>query len=89
MGERNEQPDPTTTTAGPLSDALAVARARMAARSVATWTGELIDLGGPNTLRYYRDLTQGTLDPERLQGTSGVDLGSRTAGPPPNGSHAR
>ncbi len=31
-------------------------------RAVRTWTGELIDLGGRNTLLYYRDLQQGTLD---------------------------
>ncbi|HYY18663.1 MAG TPA: DUF4011 domain-containing protein, partial [Streptosporangiaceae bacterium] len=31
-------------------------------RAVRTWTGELIDLGGRNTLLYYRDLRQGTLD---------------------------
>jgi very-short-patch-repair endonuclease len=31
-------------------------------RAVRTWTGELVDLGGRNTLLYYRDLKQGTLD---------------------------
>ncbi len=31
-------------------------------RAVRAWTGELIDLGGRNTLLYYRDLKQGTLD---------------------------
>jgi very-short-patch-repair endonuclease len=31
-------------------------------RAVKTWTGELVDLGGRNTLLYYRDLKQGTLD---------------------------
>jgi very-short-patch-repair endonuclease len=31
-------------------------------RAVRTWTDELIDLGGRNTLLYYRDLKQGTLD---------------------------
>ena len=30
--------------------------------AVAVWTGELVDLGGRNTLLYYRDLKQGTLD---------------------------
>src|ERR1019366_2291399 len=30
--------------------------------AVRTWTGELVDLGGRNTLLYYRDLRQGTLD---------------------------
>jgi len=31
-------------------------------RAVKTWTRELVDLGGRNTLLYYRDLKQGTLD---------------------------
>jgi very-short-patch-repair endonuclease len=31
-------------------------------RAVRTWTGELVDLSGRNTLLYYRDLKQGTLD---------------------------
>jgi hypothetical protein len=37
-------------------------RARVVQRAVNTWTGELVDLGGRNTLLYYRDLKQGTLD---------------------------
>ena len=37
-------------------------RLRLVGRAVQTWTGELIDLGGRNTLLYYRDLKQGTLD---------------------------
>ena len=37
-------------------------RLRLVGRAVRTWTGELIDLGGRNTLLYYRDLKQGTLD---------------------------
>lgn len=37
-------------------------RARRVQQAVKTWTGELIDLGGRNTLLYYRDLKQGTLD---------------------------
>ena len=37
-------------------------RRRLIDRAVRTWTGELIDLGGRNTLLYYRDLKQGTLD---------------------------
>jgi very-short-patch-repair endonuclease len=39
-------------------------------RAVASWTGELIDLGGRNTLLYYRDLKQGTLS---LGAESGAD----------------
>jgi very-short-patch-repair endonuclease len=37
-------------------------RRTLIGRAVRTWTGELIDLGGRNTLLYYRDLKQGTLD---------------------------
>jgi very-short-patch-repair endonuclease len=37
-------------------------RVRLVGRTVKTWTGELVDLGGRNTLLYYRDLKQGTLD---------------------------
>lgn len=37
-------------------------RVRLIAKSVKTWTGDLVDLGGRNTLLYYRDLKQGTLD---------------------------
>ena len=39
-------------------------RAALEARvtaAVAVWTGQLVDLGGRNTLLYYRDLKQGTL----------------------------
>jgi hypothetical protein len=31
-------------------------------RAAKTWTGQLVDLGARNTLLYYRDLRQGTLD---------------------------
>src|SRR5690242_20469871 len=37
-------------------------RFSLVGRAVKTWTGELVDLGGRNTLLYYRDLKQGTLD---------------------------
>src|SRR5215472_11514562 len=37
-------------------------RVSLVGRAVKTWTGELVDLGGRNTLLYYRDLKQGTLD---------------------------
>ena len=37
-------------------------RVMLVGRAVRTWTGELVDLGGRNTLLYYRDLKQGTLD---------------------------
>ncbi len=57
-------------------------RVRLVRRSVDAWKGELIDLGGRNTLLYYRDLKQGTLD---LGTGTGIDevavdtlLGGRT-----------
>ena len=42
--------------------ALVAERTRLVSKSVKTWTGELIDLGGRNTLLFYRDLKQGTVD---------------------------
>ena len=57
-------------------------RALLIKKSVKTWTGELIDLGGRNTLLYYRDLKQGTLDlsPDSPAGDVAVDqlLAGRT-----------
>ena len=49
-------------------------RVRLIGRAVKTWTGELIDLGGRNTLLYYRDLKQGTLDIGTGSGANGVAL---------------
>lgn len=37
-------------------------RQRLIAAAVGAWKGQLVDLGGRNTLLYYRDLKQGTLD---------------------------
>ena len=37
-------------------------RGRLVNQAVKVWTGELVDLTGRNTLLYYRDLKQGTLD---------------------------
>ncbi len=37
-------------------------RADRVAKAVATWTRHLVDLGGRNTLLWYRDLPTGTLD---------------------------
>jgi very-short-patch-repair endonuclease len=51
------------TMAGPYGGAGAVRRrVDLVGRAIKTWTGELVDLGGRNTLLYYRDLKQGTLD---------------------------
>ena len=48
--------------AGPMPPQASPERLRLVRRAVRTWTGELVDLGGRNTLLYYRDLKQGTLD---------------------------
>src|SRR4051812_24471258 len=57
-------------------------QARLVQQAVRSWTGELIDLGGRNTLLYYRDLKQGTLDlgPESAANEVAVDdlLSSRS-----------
>jgi hypothetical protein len=42
------------------SDGPAALEAKVAA-AVEVWTGELIDLGGRNTLLYYKDLKSGTV----------------------------
>src|SRR5260370_28588852 len=44
------------------SEAAGRGRVDLVGRAVKMWTGELVDLGGRNTLLYYRDLKQGTLD---------------------------
>jgi hypothetical protein len=59
-----------------------VERVRLIDAAVNAWTGQLVDLGGRNTLLYYRDLKQGTLDLGRGSGASDVAcdqlLASRT-----------
>ncbi len=64
------------------TDATAQLRLRKVAAAVRAWTGQLIDLGGRNTLLYYKDLKQGTLDLGRHSGAEPVALdallGSRT-----------
>jgi hypothetical protein len=57
-------------------------RAEKVARAVEIWKGRLVDLGGRNTLMYYRDLKQGTLDlsvgGDANQAAVGSVLASRT-----------
>ena len=48
------------------------ALAQLIERRAKEWTGALVDLGGRNTLLYYKDLKQGTLD-------LGVNSGARPA----------
>ena len=67
-------------TAGERSseEECAALEAKMAA-AVAAWTGQLVDLGGRNTLLYYRDLKQGTLALDDADPVAtGCLLGSRT-----------
>ncbi|HEV8652715.1 MAG TPA: AAA domain-containing protein [Actinomycetes bacterium] len=63
--------------AGAVPAAADSGRARRVARAVTAWTGQLVDPGGRNTLLYYRDLKQGTLD---LDGADPVALGNLLAG---------
>jgi very-short-patch-repair endonuclease len=67
---------------GATVDATAQLRLRRVAAAVRAWTGQLIDLGGRNTLLYYKDLKQGTLDLSTDSGAEPVALaallGSRT-----------
>jgi hypothetical protein len=50
------------TEQGSASLSAGAGRVVLVGRAVRVWTGELVDLGGRNTLLYYRDLKQGTLD---------------------------
>jgi very-short-patch-repair endonuclease len=50
-------------------------RVSLIGRAVKTWTGQLVDLGGRNTLLYYRDLKQGTLDIGPGSGANTVAVG--------------
>jgi hypothetical protein len=67
---------------GATADATAQLRLRKVKAAVRAWTGQLIDLGGRNTLLYYKDLKQGTLDLGPRSGAEPVALdallGSRT-----------
>jgi very-short-patch-repair endonuclease len=53
-----------STAAGPFegSESSGSGRVELVGRATKAWIGELVDLGGRNTLLYYRDLKQGTLD---------------------------
>src|SRR4051812_13184308 len=44
------------------SEASGPGRVELVGRATKAWIGELVDLGGRNTLLYYRNLKQGTLD---------------------------
>src|SRR5262245_29833262 len=55
---RRDGPEPSddAVDAGAVTPVDAVARQAAIERAVATWTGQLIDLGGRNSLLYYKDL---------------------------------
>ena len=48
-------------TSGTDSVEMSDSRSAAVSAAIATWTGQLVDLGGRNTLLYYKDLKQGTL----------------------------
>src|SRR3954468_17980327 len=52
----------TTTADAAAGDARLDERTQRVRQAVKAWTRQLIDLGGRNTLLYYKDLKQGTLD---------------------------
>ncbi|WP_245963597.1 AAA domain-containing protein [Terracoccus luteus] len=60
------RPDPArggvSASAAPLTTPDADPRAERVAAAVRTWQRTLVDLGGRNTLLWYRDLPSGTLD---------------------------
>ena len=55
-GHTRSAPEPQSITAGPVS------RADRVAAAVRGWQRHLVELGGRNTLLWYRDLPSGTLD---------------------------
>ena len=55
------RPDVASTQEPPAAEAAADRAARVG-RAAEIWRGQLVDLGGRNTLLYYKDLRQGTLD---------------------------
>lgn len=57
------------------SESVGPGRVSLIGRAVKTWTGQLVDLGGRNTLLYYRDLKQGTLDIGPGSGANAVAVG--------------
>lgn len=57
-------------------------RAEIVQRAVEVWKGQLVDLGGRNTLLYYRDLKQGTLDLSEASGANDVAVDSLLASRP-------
>ena len=53
--------DPSAASSGEVATVSPVRRAAVVV-AARTWSGQLIDLGGRNTLLHYRDLRAGTLD---------------------------
>lgn len=78
MSEQRSSTDTSTAGDGPVDDAR---REKLLAAAKA-WTGQLVDLSGRNTLLFYKDLRQGTLDLSPGAGALGIAvsdlLGSRT-----------
>lgn len=57
-----ERPDLHSSVEVPENETESSARASRVRRAAEVWKGQLVDLGGRNTLLYYKDLKQGTLD---------------------------
>ena len=54
--------EPGTRAGGEAATVIAPERSRQVSDAVEAWKRQLTDLGGRNTLLYYRDLRRGTLD---------------------------
>ncbi|HEY7717297.1 MAG TPA: hypothetical protein VH915_00945, partial [Pedococcus sp.] len=61
-GPATNEPAATSGPAPSAPSAPEDPRAERVAAAVATWQRHLVDLGGRNTLLWYRDLPSGTLD---------------------------
>jgi very-short-patch-repair endonuclease len=63
LGELSDPSDaPDENQASTPQGSFSKRRQELVQKQVGVWTGQLIDLGGRNTLLYYRDLKQGTLN---------------------------
>lgn len=76
-----ERPDPPPDEFS-RTERVTDSRDELVRKAVTIWQGQLVDLGGRNTLLYYKDLKQGTLDLSPGTGADGVRvddlLASRT-----------
>lgn len=64
----------------PASSESREGRAAKVQEAVKTWTAQLVDLGGRNSLLYYKDLKQGTLDLSEASGADQRQVGALLSG---------